>query len=564
MPPAVRTATGMGALLPTAAASVGKPASDDIDWDDEDEKTAIFDKHSPEDLFPGTKKPLPAAGAPATPPSAPRSVSTPLPPMPSGARPGPSMPPPPPGASRPQTSVPPPPPIASLRPAPNQASPQLSASRQPTLNTALAAAANRPAVVAAPVSVKQAKAQQGPGKMLWIALGILLIGMAAFAAVMLLPASGSIVVAVSGTGNRAIDSVQVFVDGKKLCDTSPCVANGIPAGTHFVKVQATGYNSPGAQAVKVARGDEAVLNLQLSAASDGTGLKVSGDGAGLKLFVDGKEIGALPQELKELTPGEHQIKVDSNGRFETYEESVTVVADQIKSIGPLKLKVKRGTANIEAGTNADGAKVLLVTGSEKRQIPKLPYKVDIDTSKGYQIVASKKGFATTTIPVKFDAGKDQKDFTVSLRREGEAAPPSAAGENTPAAGADTPAEVAAPSAEAMPTVATHAAAPASGGDPRKARLLAAAAAAAATPAAAAPAKTTASAPAAGQGTLNINSIPQSNVLLDGRPLGKTPRAGVNVSAGSHTVVFIHPEHGRKQVVVTVIPGRTATAAVRFP
>ncbi|MGC4070093.1 MAG: PEGA domain-containing protein [Polyangiaceae bacterium] len=77
--------------------------------------------------------------------------------------------------------------------------------------------------------------------------------------------------------------------------------------------------------------------------------------------------------------------------------------------------------------------------------------------------------------------------------------------------------------------------------------------------------TASAAPAAtGQGTLNINSIPQSNVLLDGRPLGKTPRAGVSVPGGSHTVVFIHPEHGRKQVVVTVIPGRTATAAVRFP
>jgi serine/threonine-protein kinase len=395
--------------------------------------------------------------------------------------------------------------------------------------------------------------------MLWFALAVLLVGVVALAVVMLLPSSGSIVVAVSGPNSRAIDAVQIYVDGKKYCDTSPCVANDIPAGTHFVKVQAAGYANPSAQAVKVQRGDEAVINLTLSPASEGTGVKVSAEGAGIKLIVDGKEIGPLPQELKELTPGDHQLKLDSNGRFETYEEKVTVVADQMKIIGPLKLKVLRGTANIEAGANADGAKVLLVTGSEKRQIPKLPYKVDIDTSKGYQIVASKKGFATVTLPIKFEAGKDQKQFTVNLRKEGEAAP--AAEAATPVAETEAKEEET-PSAESIPTVSTPTPVAVSGGDPRKARLTASTPAP--TPATPPATKTASAAPAAGQGTLNINSIPQSNVLLDGRPLGKTPKAGVSVSGGSHTVVFIHPEHGRKQVVVTVIPGRAATAAVRFP
>jgi serine/threonine-protein kinase len=422
-------------------------------------------------------------------------------------------------------------------------------------------------MVSAPVVAAQSAPMKapGPGKALWVGLGILLVGMAAFAAVMLMPSNGSIVIAVSGPGNRAIDSVQVLVDGKKLCDTSPCVANGIPAGTHFVKVQAPGYATPSAHAVKVVRGDEAVVNLQLSPAGEGTVLKVSGEGSGLKLFIDGKEMGPLPQEVKDLTPGDHTIRVDGGNRFEAYEEKVTIVADQARSIGPLALKVRRGTANIEAGSNADGAKVLLVAGSEKRQIPRLPYKVDIDTTKGYQIVATKKGFATTTIPVTFEPGKDQKLFTIHLGREGEA-PPAAAAEHSTSSGtgavaaADPEPEAAQPEPESAPAAPARTPAP-TGGDPRKARL------AASTTSSTTSTKTAtaAAAPAAaGQGTLNINSIPQSNVLLDGRPLGKTPRAGVSVPGGSHTVVFIHPEHGRKQVVVTVIPGRTATAAVRFP
>ena len=70
--------------------------------------------------------------------------------------------------------------------------------------------------------------------------------------------------------------------------------------------------------------------------------------------------------------------------------------------------------------------------------------------------------------------------------------------------------------------------------------------------------------AAGTGTLNINSIPVSNVILDGRPMGSTPQVGLSVPAGNHTVVFVHADHGRKSRVVNVPAGGAATAAVRFP
>ncbi|HEV8247318.1 MAG TPA: PEGA domain-containing protein, partial [Polyangiaceae bacterium] len=70
--------------------------------------------------------------------------------------------------------------------------------------------------------------------------------------------------------------------------------------------------------------------------------------------------------------------------------------------------------------------------------------------------------------------------------------------------------------------------------------------------------------ASGNGTLNLNSIPVSNVILDGRPLGPTPKSGVSVAAGPHTVIFVHPEHGRKAKTVTVEAGKSAAAFVKFP
>src|SRR5690606_569852 len=60
--------------------------------------------------------------------------------------------------------------------------------------------------------------------------------------------------------------------------------------------------------------------------------------------------------------------------------------------------------------------------------------------------------------------------------------------------------------------------------------------------------------ASGKGTLNINSVPPTTVLLDGRPLGKTPKVGVSVSAGSHSITFVHPDKGRKSVKVDVPAG----------
>jgi serine/threonine-protein kinase len=66
----------------------------------------------------------------------------------------------------------------------------------------------------------------------------------------------------------------------------------------------------------------------------------------------------------------------------------------------------------------------------------------------------------------------------------------------------------------------------------------------------------------GAATLNINSIPVSNVLLDGRPVGTTPRMNVHVSAGSHVVTFVNGTD-RKASSVTVSSGETKTVAVRF-
>lgn len=66
-----------------------------------------------------------------------------------------------------------------------------------------------------------------------------------------------------------------------------------------------------------------------------------------------------------------------------------------------------------------------------------------------------------------------------------------------------------------------------------------------------------------KGKLTLTSNPPANVILDGRPLGRTPKLGYPASVGNHTVVFVHPERGRKGTVVRVLAGKTTRVSAKF-
>jgi hypothetical protein len=485
-----------------AAPAPGKAGAVDIDWDDDDEATQIFDRGHEDAsrslLHSQPPPPLPAAGAPRAPLPA---AGAP----PSGPLPAPGMPPTsraPTVLTRPATSrgpLPPPPvtsPVAAVAP--------------PSIPDA---------------AMVQTMMQPQGRSSLWTALiAVLVVGGAATAAyTFLMPKKGTIVVTVAGPGNKPVDAVEVWVDAKKVCATSPCRTPELAGGTHLVKVTAAGYTPTADQAVKVTPGDEAVHNVSLQRASDGTGLKVVAEGRGLKLTVDGKEIGPLPQELRELSVGDHKIRVDGSDRYEPFEKDVTVEADKMLNLEP-KLKVKKGLATIKLGSNAEGAKVLLVTGNERRPLPTLPITVDIPTEKPYQIVAEKKGLQPFIQKIAFEDGAAEKTFVIEMAALG-------AGPLEPEPQDD-------PAPKGGGSKSTGAGKTGGGGGGKTAA-------------------------ASGESKLSINSIPISNVILDGRPLGSTPKS-VPVTPGSHTVIFVHPEHGRKAKTVNVEAGKSASASVKFP
>ncbi|MBI5533687.1 MAG: serine/threonine protein kinase [Deltaproteobacteria bacterium] len=475
-------------LPPTA------PATVDMDWDDEDEKTHVYDKDSTQDVAQALMRPGPAAGTPAPPPTSAAAaallarsgaVAAPIP------RP-PSIPPGQYGPGGPATA-----------PASFPSQPQMQAP------------------VPVPVQAAPAPAKSGgAGKIIGL-LAAVFVALAVIAAVGILvlkPNNGTLKVYVSGPGGRDIEKVDIFVDGKKVCESSPCTQD-LKAGKHDVKAVAEGYQHQAPQPIDVKGGDQTPFKIELKPTSGGTGVQVAGSQEGVKLFIDGKEIGPLPQTVKDLTPGEHKIKIAGSERFKAEERTVNVSENKIEDLGTIKLQVLKGKANLQLVTH--GARIILVASNgEKRQIEEKMFNngmlpVDVDTSKTWQLEASKTGFEDLKIPISFDDGAAEKTFKIELFEKGKApAKPAATGEP----------------------------APTSTGEPKP-------------PPTSEP---------GGNATLNINSIPPgAAVLVDGRPVGRTPKTGVSVAPGTHTVTFKHPEKGTKSTTVTVKAGETKGVGIKL-
>jgi PEGA domain-containing protein len=566
-----------------AAATPSPGAKLDMDWDDDEEATHVFDKDrdgsqadaapSPptnRGVQPPISKPLPPPvkqtllGVMAPPPPPP-SINPPhagLPPPPQTLRPG-GVPPPPQSvgsnfarsssinASSPgPAGYPPPPPMdrppQSLPLPPQQSTAPMAmpgrSSTAPAVPPPSAAASYRPPPPdIAPLPVPMPL----PNRMEATALvrppepnrGLLYAGLVGgFLTVVAVvfymwPHTGQIAVNVADAKGAPIPHLQIFIDGKKQCESAPCIVSDEATGSHTVKVEASGYDPTVDKAVVVESKKDMTVDFTLTpTAAAATGVKVQGT-QGAKLYIDDKEMGALPLELKDLQPGSHKVKIAAGDRYTAVEKTVTIANNEMQDLGSVSLKVIKGKVTVTLGT--PGAKVFLVSGGDRREILQMPISLEIPdaATKTWTLVASKPGFNDYNQPVNFDDGQAEKAFTVTLDPKGAAAPPAVAW--TPPATTYHP-----PPATANPTPPSA---------PAKEKEA---------PAASEPA----SGSGGGQAFLNINSIPASSVILDGKPIGQTPKLKFPVSPGSHSVLFVNADQGfKKQISVSVGAGETKPA-----
>lgn len=73
---------------------------------------------------------------------------------------------------------------------------------------------------------------------------------------------------------------------------------------------------------------------------------------------------------------------------------------------------------------------------------------------------------------------------------------------------------------------------------------------------------TESAPVADAGFLTLDTVPWSQVTLNGESLGTTPILRHQLPAGPHTLLLVNPERGlRQRYRVTIRPGETTRRRV---
>jgi serine/threonine protein kinase len=593
-PPPAMTVPG-GIAMPSAppvrasAPPVAAPATPvvpkpglDMDWDDEDEATHVFDKPGHPDEIEPQRAPRPAAGTPLAPPvgasavgkstllgmaspftapppsPSPRISVPPPPPSPHGSAPPPSLnafartssavPPPPsfpvPRSSEQATmprgapSVPPPP---SGMPHQVSTAPLPMPGRVPNAPARANGYGDQPALppvssMSSPSSPNRMEATQlvraPTSRAGLIGTVVVVAAVVAGLAIMVMPHTGRIAVNVTDAKGASINRVEIFVDGKKQCDTAPCIVDQVSSGTHEVKVLAQGYDAPADKSVTVDARKDTPLEFSLGASSAkiGTGIKVAGSQPGVKLYVDGKEIGPMPEELHNLQPGDHKIRLAGTDRYAPIEKSIILAQDEVQDLGEQTLKVVKGKATIELDT--PGAKVSIVSGNDRREFPTLPIAVDLDTSKSWALEASKAGFVDYRQTISFDDGVAEKTFKIALESKAAAIAAAPAQQPAPAPVAPRP-----PPAAARPTPKETA--PAVAAD-------------------------TSSDSTDNESFLNINSLPASSVVLDGKPLGSTPKVHIQVTPGTHTVVFTNADQGlKKQISVTVGAGETKAAIARL-
>jgi len=563
LPPPPSSMPPSGALPPPPASKVAPPvalpppppkdppaaaAGIDMDWDDEEESTHVFEKrkHAMAQAAAAGEAaatPRPAAGAPAGSSKVGGSAAALV--AGSGQQAARVSAPPSAGfgSVAPNTaSVPPPPPVPDRRMA---SDPAIVA--QPASGSS-----RRPSDEATVVRPRQNDSSGRAGVLLGALALVAVGGLAAF---LLWPRTGQLKIDVKSKDGQAIPRAEIFVDGQKRCDAAPCVVEKLPPGAKSIRVIPPGEAFVDAIET-VEAGKEKLVFITLTAGLTtgsapppttgpamgpatvgGTGLKVSSTQGGIKLFVDGVDRGPLlgpaAAQLVDLSAGEHKIKLDGGDKYAADERTINVSSGEVKDLGDVKLKVQKGIVTLDLKTV--GASVVLSGMVDGKKVEKKlpdsvwknpPVRIPIDLRKEeWTLIASKKGLPDFKQVLDFADGNAEPTLAIELV----------------AAAAPTPiAAVAGP----LPT------GPATGmppKDPGKA------------PPGKDPVKEQAS---SGNGTLHINSNPISKVLLDGRPIGSTPKVGVSVSAGSHTVTFIK-DGERKSVTVTVKAGETKVAAVKF-
>jgi len=361
----------------------------DMDWDDDELATQIYDKPDDE-LYGG---PGPGSHAPmlSAPTAAPRPSSSGAP-SPFGG-PAPSSGPP---SARPG--------LPSPFEQPAEPEPSQPPLREPT------------AVTHPP------RSEKGSSMGMIIGIGVVvLLALAGGAWYMLRPAEPGTVHLTTDPPDPTV----LFDDQQVQATSSPFVLANVEPGAHLIEVRKTGFQTWSTQ-IDLRPGQTLTLPPVTlrpeeggTDAAEGTGFALTSTPDGAKVFVDGRELdGTTPLRVEDLPAGSHTIRVEADGR-RSWQRQIQLAAGQMMD---LDAELEGATVSVRFESSPRGAEVVLVRGDDREEVGTTPVREDVDLSGDpWTIEMSRNGYETWSEELEIPDGEDRFTVEAELDREARVA-----------------------------------------------------------------------------------------------------------------------------------------------
>ncbi|UJR80538.1 serine/threonine-protein kinase [Sandaracinus amylolyticus] len=516
-PPRSSTSQEMAAPVQSKAPAQGRAPGLDMDWDEEELSTQIYDK--PDGIHGALMQDLPPATAPAP--------SSPTRPAVGGARPyAPAATPAPMGAPSPFDNLPPQP------------------AQGPTIGPEPTA-----------VTRKQPERRGGVSGALLGLAGMLVLGVLAAGTWFVFLRSQPGTITVTTTPGDPV----VYLDGEVVqsSTSSPFVIANVEPGQHLVEVRKLGFEtwattvtvesaaqlqlppvalvavagstsptSPAVAGIGGAQGGTTTVPGTAPAAA-GTGFTLSTVPSGARVFVGDRELPQrTPVQVNDLQPGTYQIRVDNGTSYAPWLTQITLAEGQVMALPPAVLTLR--TVSVELTSEPSGAQVTLVRGSEERRVGRTPVTTDVDvTGAGWRVEMELGGHRDYEADLVLPQGQANAVHMATLERiersGGGGGVRIATPRRDPEAGGET--------STGGGGAAESEERPAAGGN----------------------------------GTLMVNTRPWSQVFVDGRLIGNTPQTSISLPAGRHTLLLVNSEFNiRHTVQVQIRAGETERQIITLP
>jgi serine/threonine protein kinase len=525
------------------------PAGPDLDWDDEEIETQLYDRdeQAEAEIDRRLRGGGPVAAQPEPEPPLPEFNR---PPKPSGQRrtlmgmgavsPEPAEEP----AAEPVS--PQPAPAQEIVPQPAVPDPAPSP-QQPVETFGLGVAEDAaPPLEPAPSFDAQPRAKSSKGLIIGIvALAVVLLGGGGTALwfLVLKPAEKGTVVLKA----PEIEGLKVYVDGQPVN-----IAPGVPLTMrletdsdfkHLIHAEAPGYKTFEKSFV-LEGGGKKVFELELEpvageeAKGNGT-LKVTTTPPGAIVYLDDQQIkpNRTPLQVLDLAAGEHKIRIEMPNYLNWPAEgtkTITIKPDEVKTV---KATLQPKVVMLIVKSEAKGAKVTLLRNGKpvvKNKSAPLTHKLTPESGASYEVVVDARGYDKFKKTLELEG---QPELVVNAELERTYASrgytrPTRTTRTTSSSGGRTMKPHRDPPMRRDPPVMRPKPMRPSGGG--------------------------------GTGTLRINTKPWTKIYVDGSYKGNTPKTNLKIPAGRHRLRLVNKEFGiSKSYTITIKPGRTKTFVRKF-